>query len=216
MTNWDALATAAAASRRLNRCLAETRLRDEETNEIATALHKLADKFVAGSQRDKLDDMLTRPHLAAIYNGKHTPLDLNPGDEIEFDPFSIAGGIFHPSSIGLKFFKESNESVLAVTSVHPMFAGPPERVHGGIQALIVDEVMGALNRMRGRQAFTAYLNVNYRGPAPLNVDLSFRAWVDKIEGRKVFLKATGQESNKTFMDADGLFIAREDQNPDAN
>jgi hypothetical protein len=76
--------------------------------------------------------------------------------------------------------------------------------------------MGALNRMRGRQAFTAYLNVNYRGPAPLNVDLSFRAWVDKIEGRKVFLKATGQESNKTFMDADGLFIAREDQNPDAN
>lgn len=216
MTNWDALATAAAASRRLNRCLAETRLRDEETNEIATALDQLADKFAAGSQRDKLDDMLTRPHLAAIYNGKHTPLDLNPGDEIEFDPFSIAGGIFHPSSIGLKFFKESNESVLAVTSVHPMFAGPPERVHGGIQALIVDEVMGALNRMRGRQAFTAYLNVNYRGPAPLNVDLSFRAWVDKIDGRKVFLKATGQESNNTFMDADGLFIAREDQNSDAN
>ena len=216
MTNWDALATAAAASRRLNRCLAETRLRDEETNEIATALDQLADKFAAGSQRDKLDDMLTRPHLAAIYNGKHTPLDLSPGDEIEFDPFSIAGGIFHPSSIGLKFFKESNESVLAVTSVHPMFAGPPERVHGGIQALIVDEVMGALNRMRGRQAFTAYLNVNYRGPAPLNVDLSFRAWVDKIDGRKVFLKATGQEANNTFMDADGLFIAREDQNSDAN
>ena len=216
MTNWDALATAAAASRRLNRCLAETRLRDEETNEIATALDQLADKFAAGSQRDKLDDMLTRPHLAAIYNGKHTPLDLSPGDEIEFDPFSIAGGIFHPSSIGLKFFKESNESVLAVTSVHPMFAGPPERVHGGIQALIVDEVMGALNRMQGRQAFTAYLNVNYRGPAPLNVDLSFRAWVDKIDGRKVFLKATGQESNNTFMDADGLFIAREDQNSDAN
>ena len=216
MTNWDALATAAAASRRLNRCLAETRLRDEETNEIATALDQLADKFAAGSQRDKLDDMLTRPHLAAIYNGKHTPLNLSPGDEIEFDPFSIAGGIFHPSSIGLKFFKESNESVLAVTSVHPMFAGPPERVHGGIQALIVDEVMGALNRMRGRQAFTAYLNVNYRGPAPLNVDLSFRAWVDKIDGRKVFLKATGQESNNIFMDADGLFIAREDQNSDAN
>ena len=216
MTNWDALATAAAASRRLNRCLAETRLRDEETNEIATALDQLADKFAAGSQRDKLDDMLTRPHLAAIYNGKHTPLNLSPGDEIEFDPFSIAGGIFHPSSIGLKFFKESNESVLAVTSVHPMFAGPPERVHGGIQALIVDEVMGALNRMRGRQAFTAYLNVNYRGPAPLNVDLSFRAWVDKIDGRKVFLKATGQGANNTFMDADGLFIAREDQNSDAN
>ena len=77
MTNWDALATAAAASRRLNRCLAETRLRDEETNEIATALDELADKFVAGSQRDKFDDMMTRPHLAAIYSGKHTPLDLS-------------------------------------------------------------------------------------------------------------------------------------------
>jgi hypothetical protein len=210
MNNWDALATAAGASRRLNRCLAGTRLGDEEINEIAAVLDKLVDRFVAGSQRDKLDDMMTRPHLAAIYNGKHTPLDLSPGDEIEFDPFSIAGGVFHPSSIGLKFFKESDDSVMAFTSVDPMFAGPPERVHGGIQALIVDE------GMRGRQAFTAYLNVNYRAPAPLNVDLRFRAWVDKIEGRKIFLKATGQESNKTFMDADGLFIAREDQTPDTN
>jgi len=154
--------------------------------------------------------MQTRPHLAAIYAGEKTPLQLAIGDEIEFDPFSIAGGELHPASIGLEFRKESDERVVATGVIDPMFAGPPERIHGGIQALIVDEVMGALNRMLGRQAFTARLTVNYRAPAPLGVPVTFRAWVDNVDGRKITLMCTGEGPEGVFMESDGLFIARRD------
>ena len=211
MSTWDAVAEAAKAARRLNQAISGRRLPDEALKEIAEDIESLAARFESGDERNKLDDMLTRPHLAAIYAGQYTPLDLEVGDEIEFDPFSIAGGDLHPASIGLSFVKDSDESVVCTGIIDPMFAGPPERVHGGVQALIIDEVMGALNRMRGRQAYTAYLKVDYIGPAPLAVPTTFRAWVHNIEGRKITLRGSGDGPDGRFMEAEGLFIQRQDQ-----
>ena len=211
MSTWKAVAQVAKASRRLNRAISGKRISDTELEEIAAVVESLAARFDHGTERNKLDDMLTRPHLAAIYAGQHTPLDLKVGDEIEFDPFSIAGGELHPSAIGLSYVKDSEDSVIGRGIIDPMFAGPPERVHGGIQALIIDEVMGALNRMRGRQAFTAYLKVDYRGPAPLGVPIIFRAWLDSVDGRKIKLLGSGDGPEGRFMEAEGLFIEREDQ-----
>ena len=211
MSTWKAVAQVAKASRRLNRAISGKRISDTELEEIAAVVESLAARFDHGTERNKLDDMLTRPHLAAIYAGQHTPLDLKVGDKIEFDPFSIAGGELHPSAIGLSYVKDSEDSVIGTGIIDPMFAGPPERVHGGIQALIIDEVMGALNRMRGRQAFTAYLKVDYRGPAPLGVPITFRAWLDSVDGRKIKLLGSGDGPEGRFMEAEGLFIEREDQ-----
>ena len=211
MSTWDAVAEAAKAARRLNQAISGRRLPDEALKEIAEDIESLAARFESGDKRNKLDDMLTRPHLAAIYAGQYTPLDLEVGDEIEFDPFSIAGGDLHPASIGLSFVKDSDESVVCTGIIDPMFAGPPERVHGGVQALVIDEVMGALNRMRGRQAYTAYLKVDYIGPAPLSVSTTFRAWVHNIEGRKITMRGSGDGPDGRFMEAEGLFIQRQDQ-----
>ena len=211
MSTWNALAKTAEATRRLNRAISGRQLPDDALEEIAEAVGSLAARFESGVERNKLDDMMTRPHLAAIYAGQHTPLDLQQGEEIEFDPFSIAGGNLHPASIGLSFVKESDEKVVCSGTIDPMFAGPPERVHGGVQALVIDEVMGALNRMRGRQAYTAYLKVDYRGPAPLGVPVTFTAWVHNTEGRKITLMGSGDGPEGRFMEAEGLFIQREDQ-----
>ena len=211
MSPWDAVAKVAKAARHFNRAISGRRLPDEDLAEIADAVESLTARFDSGARRDKLEDMLTRPHLAAIYAGQYTPLMLDVGDEIEFDPFSIAGGEFHPASMGLSFFKESETSVVGNGIIDPMFAGPPERVHGGVQALVIDEVMGALNRMRGRQAYTAYLKVSYKGPAPLGVPVTFRAWVHNTEGRKITLMGAGDGPDGRFMEAEGLFIQREDQ-----
>ena len=211
MSTWDAVAEAAKSARRLNQAISGRHLPDEALEEIAEAIESLAARFDSGEERNKLDDMLTRPHLAAIYAGQYTPLNLEVGDEIEFDPFSIAGGDLHPASIGLSFVKESDESVICTGTIDPLFAGPPERVHGGVQALIIDEVMGALNRMRGRQAYTAYLKVDYIGPAPLVVPVTFRAWVHNIEGRKITLRGSGDGPDGRFMEAEGLFVQRQDQ-----
>lgn len=208
MKNWEATERAAKAARGVNVAISGRAIDDGDLDDLAGELEKLAARFGDRAARDKLTDMMTRPHLARLYNGESVPLELEVGDAIEFDPFSIAGGELHPASIGLVFRKESAEAVEATGSIDPMFAGPPERVHGGVQALIVDEVMGALNRMLGRQAFTARLTVNYRGPAPLGVPVTFRAWVDNVDGRKITILATGEGPDGLFMEADGLFVAR--------
>ena len=112
MSTWDAVGRAASAMRRLNRALSGRRLPDDALDEITETIHDLADRFDVGTERSKLDDMMTRPHLAAIYAGQYTPLELAVGEEIEFDPFSLAGGEFHPGSIGLTYIKESDEGVI--------------------------------------------------------------------------------------------------------
>ena len=213
MKDWTSTQGTASALNRLNRALCSHYLDDAELDDIARVVTELTARFEGAAQRDKLTDMQTRPHLAAIYAGQRTPLGIELGERIEFDPFSIAGGEFHPASVGVTFLKESEESVVGTGVIDPMFAGPPERVHGGVQALIIDEVMGALNRMLGRQAFTARLTVNYRGPAPLGVPVTFRAWVEHVDGRKITLAATGEGPDGLFVDADGLFIARRDDDP---
>lgn len=184
-----------------------------DLDEIADTVGALADRFEGRTPRIKIDDMMTRPHLAKIYSGDPTPLDIEIGDDIEFDPFSIAGGHLHPSSIGLRYTRDSETSVSGTGVVDPMFAGPPERIHGGIQALLVDEVMGSLNRLLGRQAFTARLSVNLRAPAPIDTEVTFRSWVDNIDGRKITLLCEGTGPDGLFLDAEGLFIARPDGQP---
>jgi hypothetical protein len=208
MSDWDATERAAGALRGLNRAFNGVRIDDDALERLAVEIDALTARFATGTPRDKFEDMQTRPHLQQLYAGIHAPLDLEVGDPIEFDPFSIAGGQFHPASIGLEFRKESETSVTGTGVIDPMFAGPPERVHGGIQALVVDEVMGALNRMLGRQAFTARLTVNYRNPAPLGVPVTFRSWLGGVDGRKITLLATGEGPDGLFMEADGLFISR--------
>ena len=94
------------------------------------------------------------------------------------------------------------------------FEGPPETVHGGHVALMFDDVLGALvgaqkKTEAGADAFyvTASLNLNYRKPTPLHTDLLLTAWVERQQGRKMWVKATMSAAGVTTADADGLFIA---------
>ncbi len=210
---WLPLAEAAAAARRVNSALSGRKADDELLARSTTALNALADELEKGDLRSKLDDFLTRPHLAEIYAGQFAPIPAEDGEEIEFDPFSIGGGYLHPSSVGITFVRESADCVTATCTVDPMFAGPPERTHGGMLALVIDEVMGALNRMRGSQAFTVNLSIDYRAGTPLDEPLQFRTWLHNIDGRKITLRATGHSGDELCVEAEGLFIERQDQPP---
>ena len=85
--------------------------------------------------------------------------------------------------------------------------GGNNAAHGGQVALAFDDLMGMAGALgSGGVARTAYLTVNYRAIAPLNTALSIRSWVDRIEGRKVFMKATVHNGGVLCAEADGLFI----------
>ena len=204
MRDWSALEEAAGALRRLNRAVAGRAISDDLLREIAREADAQAAELEAHPRRDKGDDMATQTDLAAAMEGQ--PLPVGIGDTLEFDPFSAGGGRLHPASIGMQMRREGDAAVVAAVHVDPMFQGPPGRVHGGVVAILIDELMGAVNRMLGQRAYTARLAINLRAPAPIDADLTLRAWLHDQQGRKVILRADGRSGTDTFVEAEGLFV----------
>jgi acyl-coenzyme A thioesterase PaaI-like protein len=89
----------------------------------------------------------------------------------------------------------------------PAYEGPPGHVHGGLLAAMFDELLGFAQLGPG---FTAYLHVNYRQPTPLNRALSVTAWVDRVEGRKRFIRGECHLDGALLTDAEGLFVGPRD------
>lgn len=87
------------------------------------------------------------------------------------------------------------------------YLGGNNAAHGGSHTLLFDDVLGhVVNHGRG-VARTAYLTVNYRKVTPLDVELTFDATVDRVEGRKRFASARlFNPAGDLVADADGLFI----------
>lgn len=202
MAGWSAIEDVAGAMRRLNRAVAGRHASDAELAAVAEAAHALAERLEAGPARDKEADMAA----LALWPMDGGPRPVAVGEQLEFDPFSVAGGKLSPSSIGFDIVRDGETSVLARVVVDPMFQGPPGRVHGGVVTLLVDEVMSSVNRVLGRRAFTARLTVNLRAAAPIGVPLELRAWLDDVSGRKVSIRLEGRSDEGVFVEADGLFV----------
>lgn len=87
-----------------------------------------------------------------------------------------------------------------------MYEGPPGLVHGGISALILDQMLGEAAGAGGSPGMTGTLTLRYRRPTPLG-DLSVEAWIDRVEGYKTLVQGRilDDEGNPT-VEAEGLFI----------
>jgi acyl-coenzyme A thioesterase PaaI-like protein len=86
------------------------------------------------------------------------------------------------------------------------YEGPPSYVHGGIIALAFDEMLGMANIASGHPGMTGTLTVRYRKPTPLYREVSFEAWVTKVEGRRISTRGTLSCDDVVCADCDGLFI----------
>jgi acyl-coenzyme A thioesterase PaaI-like protein len=86
------------------------------------------------------------------------------------------------------------------------YEGPPGFVHGGWIACAFDEMLGIANIQAGNPGMTARLTVHYRKPTPLFRELSFRAWVERVEGRRIISKAELYDGDVLTAEADGIFV----------
>lgn len=86
------------------------------------------------------------------------------------------------------------------------YEGPPGNVHGGMVAAAWDEVLGMAQSLSGNAGFTGTLTIKYRTPTPLYDDLVFRAWVDRVEGRKIFVSGVCHAGERLCSEAEGIFI----------
>ncbi|QYX81778.1 PaaI family thioesterase [Streptomyces akebiae] len=88
--------------------------------------------------------------------------------------------------------------------------GPPGYGHGGISAMLLDELMGWACAAAGRPGMTISLQTRYRGPVPLETPLRVRAHVTATDDRKIYTKgsiATEEAPSTVLVEADGIFVA---------
>jgi acyl-coenzyme A thioesterase PaaI-like protein len=86
------------------------------------------------------------------------------------------------------------------------YVGPPGTVHGGVVAMVLDELLGAVNACLGLGAFTGTLSIRYERPTPIATDLELESWVERTEGRKVFTVGTISAGGEVTARAEGVFI----------
>lgn len=109
----------------------------------------------------------------------------------------------------------TTDRVIGTVTFGHAYEGPPGHVHGGWVAAAFDEVLGAVQAMSGNPGMTAHLEIDYKRPTPLHVPLRFEAWIDRVEGRKIFCTChlfsadAGDPDGETHLRAEsrGLFIS---------
>ena len=123
----------------------------------------------------------------------------------EFFPFSPVVGPLNPISplIHLDF---DGERLHGTATLGAVYNGPPGMVHGGIIALIFDELLGATNVCHGLGGFTGTLSVRYEKPTFIDTELVLEGWIDRVEGRKVFTQGTISIDGVVTARAEGIFI----------
>lgn len=85
------------------------------------------------------------------------------------------------------------------------YEGPPGLVHGGVAALILDQMLGEAAGAGGKPGMTGTLTLRYRRGTPLG-DLRAEAWIDRSEGIKTWAKGHLADAEGVTVEAEGVFI----------
>ncbi len=103
--------------------------------------------------------------------------------------------------------EESAEGVRAEATFRPFHQGEGA-AHGGNVSLLFDELAGSAVMARLTEGFprTAYLTVDYRALTPIGRPLMARVWVDRIDGRKLFVRGTLHDGEILCAEMDALFL----------
>jgi hypothetical protein len=122
-------------------------------------------------------------------------------------PYSPVCGPYNPIAPPVNMHYDANlEQVIGKVCLGLAYEGPKEMVHGAIIAAIYDQLLALVSSCTEQPSFTAYLNTTYKKPTPLYEELVFSAWVDKKEGRKLFIKGQCTFNDDIVTEAEGLFI----------
>lgn len=190
------VARLAGAARRVNRAV---RITDPDDATIAEAVALL----------DRATELLE----TAVHPGPHCQVGFDQylfDGEVpphDFFPYSPVVGPRNPLAPPVELHIEEDRRITGTVTLHEGYNGPPWNLaHGGVIALIFDELLGVAGIAATGGGFTAQLTINYRKPTPILVPLQLSARLDSIEGRKLVCKGEIRHDGVVTADAAGLFI----------
>lgn len=176
-----------AALRRIRDAISGVAHSEVELSDVADRLEEVAELL-----EQRVPDPATR--MANMWTGAGSRR-ANP-----------VGGQENPIAPPVHFQACDDGSVMAEVTLGLAYQGPPGCVHGGISALIIDHMMGFANHWGGRYGMTAHYEIDYRSPTPLLRPLTFRSWVQEVDGRKTWTHATIHAGERLCVEARGLFL----------
>ncbi|MEV0855541.1 PaaI family thioesterase [Nocardia fluminea] len=122
-----------------------------------------------------------------------TRTDLPARGNITLPPYTVVSG--------------DRDGVTAKVTFRTFHLGGNNAAHGGHIALAFDDIIGMTAALATTSVTrTASLTLDYRSITPLNRELTVRAWTERIEGRKVYVRATMHDDERLCAEAKGLFI----------
>jgi len=89
-----------------------------------------------------------------------------------------------------------------------VYEGPPMYGHGGVSAMLIDQLLGHAAAASGHPGVTTELSVRYRRPVPLDVPLRIWGRVTEAEGRRVSVVGgitTAGEPDVCLVEAEARF-----------
>jgi acyl-coenzyme A thioesterase PaaI-like protein len=144
--------------------------------------------------------------LAPLVPSPHPPRYPGGGAEVaDFFPFDPIVGRLNPLAPPLHVVWQEPSAVGTVTFGVP-YEGPPGCVHGGILAAAFDQVFNVANLMRGVAGPTRRLELRFRKPTPLGIELRFEGWVERVEGREVHTLGRIVAGDVVTVEAEGVFV----------
>jgi acyl-coenzyme A thioesterase PaaI-like protein len=106
-------------------------------------------------------------------------------------------------------FEQDGDTVVARTSLGRVYEGPPTFVHGGVTALLMDQVLGHGAIVAGRWGMTVQLDLRYRRPVPLHTPLRLTSRVSEAAGRRTTVTGTvttEEDPDVPLVEATGVFV----------
>jgi acyl-coenzyme A thioesterase PaaI-like protein len=198
-----------AAVRDLNLAAGTTMLEAAHLDEVTAAVAELArvlgkegsERVVRGSflgpRERALQGLPIRLHQL---NPALPAVDVTVGHDD--GPAAVAAALAEGDPAGQAGLTATAE--LTVDSLHE---GPPDSVHGGTIAFLMDCLLGVLVQVTGLPSVTGTLSLRYLHRTPLDVPLTLRARIVRRDGRKIFTEGSVRHGDVRTAEATGLFVA---------
>jgi hypothetical protein len=170
---------------------------------VDVSIRTEADPMTVAAVKDKIDSAAAE--LGASAQLGTFGVQLTPdGQTIAWGNAVV--GLRNPVAPPLVLHHEPDGLVWSEFVLGAPYEGPPEHVHGGVSALILDHVLGATAHRPGRPAYTGTLTLRYRRRTALGRQLRAQAHIERTEGVKTFAVGHLADEDGVTVEAEGVFI----------
>jgi len=124
-------------------------------------------------------------------------------------PACFACGVQSGDGLGLRFTEESDGTVVGSFACDGKYQGYPDRLHGGVVAMLADAAMTHCLFVHQIKAVTGKLNLRFPRPVEVGVAATVRAAVVKNSPPAFVLKAEISQAGTVRATAEALFVEQQ-------